>query len=363
MKLKYLTFAVMAGAALVGCTKTEVNPVTGDTEVAIKFASPVNTKAQEIAGTVFSTTANFDVWGVKHSADYASETTSESYIGNNGGTGVECTYQGDTKNYWSPSVDYYWPKTGKLSFVALSPAGVTGAKFTAKTGIKIPEFSADATPADQVDLMFSDLSSNWTGEMFLKNDDKDNDTKYKYKGVDLLFHHALASIHFTFAIANSNDGEIRITVNSVKLKNVYNKGAFESSDANPSVGSWTMDPAATKTEFNVLTVPYTCTTTKEKGGSETLLLIPQGLTASVGTVLEINYTRKDLINGTPDFTETVEMDLWDCKDDDDNVIDSWKMGHRYTYNVMFKLNKIYFDPASDEWVDVAIALPKEVTLP
>lgn len=362
MNFKYLAFAVMAGAALVGCTKTEMEQ--GSSDVLIKFSNPVNTKAEtpksnEVLGANYDEKGVFAVWAVSHEKNYTATSIDDlkMYMGTNKGAGVECEFS-KTDNCWNPVNDYYWPKQNKLSFQAVSPAkaeGVTYApEYTIGQGISVSDFSASTDLKKQFDLMYSDLSTDWTFNMFTAGDNDDN-TTYIYKGVDLLFHHALSAVHFTFKTNRDYKTEgTTITVTSVTIKNVRNLGDFSASAANPSVPTWSLkEGVETFTIYSDPTSGWELSNSATEKDYSSLLVIPQDLADDL--VLEISYILKNPSQQTISEVATIQLNTAK-KNNTTEVINKWEIGHRYTYNLNFNLQKIYFDPASVDWIDVNAAI-------
>ena len=85
-----------------------------------------------------------------------------------------------------------------------------------------------------------------------------------------------------------------------------------------------------------------------------LLLLPQDLTNAVR--IKVDYT----VNGQ-EATKTVILDQ--LKDTDNNLVESWEMGVRYIYRLVYSAesaakDKIYFSPSSDQWFEhKAIVVP------
>lgn len=370
MKLKYLTFAVMAGAALVGCTKTEPAPVQGASDTPIVFATPVHTKAEvygEISGTKYNVSEKFAVWGIRTIENkWASAPSSARtmYMGTADGAGVICEHRSGTFDAWYPTVDYYWPKDGYITFVAVSPSDVPNATLSLTGGFKVTDY---VTPvqAQQYDLMYSDISPDWQGGMFSTTPDNsdDDNSQYTYAGVDINFRHALSSIKFTAVVKEAYSGT-EITVKSIKLKGVNQKGDFVADFNNPRTEEWNLSTASEDIkEYTIYSsTEGTKLSVKPVGGEapligDTYLLIPQNLTS---VKVEIEYTQKN--PGGVTINQKAEIDLYGNKgtykeDSTEHTINEWEKGRRYTYNLVFSLNKIYFDPATVDWLNTEVSLP------
>ena len=367
---KHLFLVALAGVALAGCVKNDVEaPATKD--VKIGFASPVlysnvNTRANvygEIGSHKYEGTETiytypreekFQVFAVEHAGnlttwDAASPTDFNA-------TAISYNRSLDA---WAPlKADggfYYWPDGMFLSFAAMSPAelDVTGATTSySSEGLTITNFVIADDPAKQYDLLYSDRSINKTA-----TDMKDYGAQY-YGGIPIMFKHALSSIHFSL----KTDATETVTLLSIQLKNVKNKGTFEENITNETV--FARDPKWTVAEDSEL-MTYTSFTgnvefplnpqyvsalaaadgTDDNDVSYPLLMMPQALGNDV--VVEVTYEVGNEVK-----TRSVQLNQYPA----DQPITAWEVGTKYTYRLVYSREAqrndiIYFSPETDVWAD------------
>lgn len=357
MNIKYLTIAVMAGAALVGCTKTEPATVLGTSDTPIVFATPVSTKAEPtgpIEGAVYNTDATFNVWGVATENEYDSTSPTGRTIymghfvddtGHPEGYGVKCEYK-STRPAWEPVVPYYWPKDRFLTFFAVSPSTIN-ASLSNTDGIVIKDYETPATLANQYDIMYSEVSKNWKGSTFSGGDNTPENPAYTYKGVDLMFHHALSVVKFKVKTKSSYTG-VTLDVKKIEINKVKSKGTFKQGISNPHTAGWELESA---------TADYTVFSNEAgivindiaKNFGDSWLLLPQEMTDDAEIV--VTYDQHNA-GGAALIDQKATLKLNTAKDTGSNNINKWEMGKRYTYNIVFDMNMIYFDPATVDWFNV-----------
>ena len=370
---KHLFFVALAGVALASCVKNEVEAPSAK-EVKIGFASPVlysnvDTKAAvfgEIGSHKYDGTETvytypreekFQIFAVEHSGnlttwDDANETDFNA-------TAISYNRSLDA---WAPlKADggfYYWPDNMQLSFAAMSPAelDVTGATTSySSAGLTITDFVVADDPAKQYDLLYSDRSINKTAK-----DMKDYGAQY-YGGIQIMFKHALSSIHFSL----KTDATETVNLLSIQLKNVNNKGTFEENITNETEFArdpeWTVaDDSALKnyTSFTgsvefPLNPQYVSSLaaldgTDDNDVSYPLLMMPQALGNDV--VVEVQYEVGGEVK-----TRTVQLNQYPA----DKPITAWEVGTKYTYRLVYSREAqrndiIYFSPETSVWADGGI---------
>ena len=234
---KFYFLAAMASVALASCVNEEsVDYGLQESNKAIVFNSPVVSgmsravAGEQPVGGKYSIDENFRVYACWSNGDYdATKSTwtvagGDLYMDN-----VEVTYDQIVNGWSSDAVNggqiYYWPKTGKLTFAAYSPADVNNFTPTYdKTGLKVNAFTVAGNVADQYDFMFSDRSYNRTESENELTPDA-NHTGGSYEGVDILFHHALSSIQFV-AKTDKAYGNTKINITGIEIQNAYEKANF-----------------------------------------------------------------------------------------------------------------------------------------
>lgn len=370
---KHLFLVALAGVALAGCVKNEVE--TPATEgVKIGFSAPVlysnvDTKASvygEIGSHKYDGTETiytyprdekFQIFAVEHTGNLSTWDAAEPTDFN--ATAISYNRSLDA---WAPlKADggfYYWPDNKQLSFAAMSPAqlDVDGATTAySSEGLVISNFVVADDPAKQYDLLYSDRSINKTAA-----DMKDYGAEY-YGGIPIMFKHALSSIHFSL----QTDATETITLLSIQLKNAKNKGTFEENITNETDFTrdpeWTVaDDAASKTYTSFtgsvdfpLNPQYVSALaaldgTDDNDVSHPLLMMPQALGNDV--VVEVKYEV-----GGEEKTRTVQLNQYPAK----TPITAWEIGTKYTYRLVYSREAqrddiIYFSPETDKWVDGGI---------
>ena len=361
---KFLLISGLAIAAMVSCTKNEVF-LSENNGTQITFTSPVvqlNTKAvagEQPKGGKYSTDEKFSVYAYWTAENYkAGDWGTSPYMNN-----VEVTYDAG-ENGWAPADAYYWPKTGKLTFAAYSPSDVEGTVAYGAEGLTVTGFTVKETPAEQYDFMYAERSYNRTSSTN-ESVAGAGHTAQSYNGVDLVFHHTLSSIVFKVK-ANKDITNTKFTVKKVEILNAQNKGDFAEKitdgDTYTSAPEWTNNAGA---------VNYTAWEgTQELVGNGTdadyagltaandIILLPQTFANDNGNVkVKITYSIQRTAEGSPEIDgQVAEFDLSDNYQGTEagtkKAITKWEMGKRYTYNILFDLEKIFFAPEVTDWVDV-----------
>lgn len=353
---KALLMAVAVGAVFTGCVKNETVSGTLVSDSKICFESPlVGSITRAVPGeiassTAYPTTESFNVWGWYHSGDYTTfgDTGNgwANYMTDVSGNPVAVSNSG---NSWVPATDYYWPKTGKLTFAAYSPADAAGTLAHDATGLKITGFTV-AEVGLQYDLMYSDRAYNRTSSTNNYGGTAEN----PYEGVDIVFHHALSSI--VFKVGTDMDyrtADVDFKVKKIELGNIVNKGSFDEGLTDGS-GSTTRTPAWTASAEptdKVAYVPFDGsfavpedTTVSEPTGAEDLILLPQ--TFGDDATVTVTYTMETAASGEIEHKAVLYIKDYTTE---------WEPNKRYTYRIIFGLNKIYFAPVVENWEDVTVS--------
>lgn len=355
---KVLLLAASAGIVLSSCVKNEPAETFGASDAKITFEAPaVGATTRAIPGEIDNSAAypvdeKFNVWGWYHQGDYTNFAALTKYMTQADGKPIMVAKEGNT---WAPATDYFWPKTGKLTFAAYSPADAAGTFTHTAQGLQIEGFTVPAVGA-QYDLMYSDRAYNRTSSTNQYPTNKP-EVSNGYDGVDIVFHHALSSIVFKVGTAEdySTDADIDFTIKSITIKNVYNAGNFNETLTDGS-GSTTRTPAWTATgEANVeyvaftgeFAVPEDGTTYTEPTGAADLILLPQSFESNTAAVVEIVYSYETAASGAIEATETFNLNST-------TNAKAWEPNKRYTYRIIFGLDKITFAPIVENWEDVTV---------
>ena len=336
---KLFFIAAIAGVALVSCTKNEVAPIAQQDE--ITFLSPVvgpQTKVFGEIGATYNTEESFDVWCVYNTGDIT-EWGGTAYFSD-----VEAAYDAGLVG-WALSPKYYWPATGKLSFVALSPSLTNATTYDNANGFQITaNWSQGANQNAIVDLMYSEPEFNCQKASYVNadNDNDDDSGKYKYNGVDIIFKHALSYIVFEVKTTADYSASTEFRLNTITLSGVYTTGTFNQKAADP----WTEDTSGATGEY----VAYTNDSGLEFGNSavaapaaatKEIILLPQALVAGQQKIT-INY-QISTDNGTTWIDQVQEVDIKNA------TVEAWEMGKKYTYTLSIGMQEILLDPAVTAW--------------
>lgn len=371
---KLLLLAAVAGVAFSSCVKNETANGIAASASKISFETPaVGASTRAVAGEISSSTAypaaeKFKVWGWYHKGDYTTFGDASNdwtiYMAEDDGSALEVINQDGTAGTWAPAIDHFWPKNGKLTFAAYSPADAAGAYTHTANGLQIAGFTV-AEVGQQYDLLYSDRSYNRvssTNQYAGPNADVNI-----YTGVDIVFHHALSSILFKVGTdADYTQANIAFKVKSITIRNVVKKGDFNETLTDvptpiQRTPTWTPSAVETdKTDYvafndeNGFAVPADGTTFSEPapagGTANDLILLPQSFVGKDDAVVEIVYTMKtgpsNEIENTASFklNTATEAEVWQCN-------------KRYTYKIIFgDLEKITFAPVVEDWEDVEVPI-------
>lgn len=349
-----------------GCTKQPnldggnggAFPVPGEQKISIPC--PLVTPATKaLAGEMplnYSTDESFGVYALYYPtgnfSGWESTLGSTIYI-----DGAEFSYDSsidDTtagSGAWSATPGYYWPKGGKMTFAAWSPfrAKNDGTISYGPLGLQLTNFTTADKGSEQYDLLYSK-------RVYDKADCSGTSTQYD--GIDLLFSHALSSLHFT---ACSSVSTANIRISKIVIYDIYKTGDFNEniseniSETNPSIYSsspaWTFDIGEAKyTEVSPLVV-Y-----EDNSGIAAPVLPLQGSTPlAVGFALPIPqniasakmkvYYNVQLGSAEPVPTVSQALVLGS------GTVTKWERQKRYTYNLILGAQQIRFSVNVRGWSD------------
>lgn len=332
---KFFFIAAMASVAFVSCVKNDPAPsVTEQQEIV--FAAPVvgtATKVNGAIGTTYNTDEAFDVWCVYNTADIT-EWGGTPYFSD-----VKATYS-STVNGWGLEDKYYWPATGELSFVALSPSIENKTAYDQANGFNVKAWSQGASENAIVDLMYSDMSLNNEKATFVPGPDNDDDATYKYDGVDIMFHHALSYIAFKIKTSADYSATTSFKLNEISLSGIYTTGEFTQKATDP----WVEETSAVGvyvayTNDAGLSFTSTAVAADAAAGKE-MILLPQAL---------LENQQKVTIKYQISTDSTTWLDQEQTVDLKNMTVEEWQMGKKYTYTISIGMYEIYFDPAVTDW--------------
>lgn len=301
---------------------------------------PLNYSTDESFGVyaLYYPTGNFSGW--------ESTTGSMTYI-----DGAEFSYKSSINDAtegsgaWSATPGYYWPKGGKMTFAAWSPyrAINDGTISYGKAGLQIKDFTTADKGSEQYDLLYSERVYNKANCI---------GTSVQYDGIDLLFRHALTSLHFT---ASSSVNTAKIRISKIVIYDICKSGDFSEnvSEADPSIytssPAWTLG-SAQYTEASPLVVYENNSGTAAPAlplqGSTPLavgfaLPIPQDITSAKMKV----YYNIQLGSAEPVPTVSQALNLGS------GTVSQWKRQTRYTYNLILGAQQIRFSVNVRGWSD------------
>lgn len=351
--MKKLIVLFSAVAALAACSKNEVVPAVSGENVEISYKVAPRTKADPQA---FDTKNVFASWAYYLPSGKWDEnrTNAKIYIGKEGEEGATISYG---NNVWKDQDNsYYWPKEGNLTFFAYSlnsksltnkfgnDTHFTCLNHESQYGI-FGSLNLDIHP--NTDFLVADIASDKTA----------NENVYDFNGVPTLFKHKLSRVKFAVKKKSDYPGAT-ITLNSITFKNLVNVMTYSQfwKDANNDIiqdyiateGASRSNQEYTKTDFEVSSTAFVPVPNEVR-----YIYIPQDFKnvtdATKIATIEVKYTvtlKKGTSETDKGISETYTKTL-NVKD----IFDSWEIGKRYTFNLIFSLDEIKWAPAVGDWED------------
>ena len=345
--MKKLIVLFSAVAALAACSKNEAVPAVSGENVEISYKVAPRTKAEPQA---FDTKNVFASWAYYLPAGKSwdnNATDAKIYIGKEGEHGVTISYG---NNVWKDqTTSYYWPKEGNLTFFAYS---LNSSSLTDKSGKDIfftclyhesqygIHGTLDLDVHPNTDFLVADIAKDKTA----------NETAYKFNGVPTLFKHKLSRVKFAVKKKSDYPGAT-ITLNSITFKNLVNGMTYTQYQKDAAKGIYTPDylfPGTKRTDQKYTETAFEVSSSKAfdpvpDKNEVRYIYIPQDFKNATETAtIEVTYTVtfKDGISET--YTKTLNVK---------NIFDSWEIGKRYTFNLIFSLDEIKWAPAVGDWED------------
>ena len=331
--MKKIFFSLLAIGALASCAKTDAIYEDVQSEIKIKPATALATKANVTAaidGTAYPTAENFDVYGYWANQPAGSSFTNETddvtvYLGEGGA--VEFTNKG---NYWGGTTTYYWPKNGSLRFAAYSPSNVNMAHDLDTDTYTVTGYEQPATTATTWDLLVAPTSKSYTAMTAAEN-------------VSVVFEHALSWITVK-VVAKDAEAAKAFDIKKVTINDVVNVADFEAVMSGEKAMTWTLTD--TKVAYEVFngSQDVTETATVIETTKDGTVIIPQPT-----TTITVDY-KQNALEGTPALdNQQVTVDL---------VLDAndtpWEPGKHYVYTLVFGLDEILINPDVVDWDDVIV---------
>lgn len=356
--MKKLIVLFSAVAALAACSKNEMVPAVSGENVEISYKVAPRTKADP---QTFDTHNVFASWAyyLPSGKNWDNNATdAKIYFGKEGEHGVTISY---VNNVWkNETTSYYWPKEGNLTFFAYS---LNSSSLTDKSGKDIfftclyhesqygIHGTLDLDEHPNTDFLVADIAKDKTA----------NETAYKFNGVPTLFKHKLSRVKFAVK-KKSNYQDATITLNSITFKNLVNGMTYTQYQKDAAKGIYTPDylfPGTKRTDQKYMETAFEVSSSAAfdpvpDDKEIRYIYIPQEFknvneTGKIATI-EVNYTvtfkkgNSETDKGiSENYTKTLNV-----KD----IFDSWEIGKRYTFNLIFSLDEIKWAPAVGDWEDV-----------
>ena len=332
--MKKILYSVLAVAALASCVKSEAVYTEDNSEIKIKPATALATKANQLAaidGTEYPVAENFDVYGYWADVPAGSLFTNETeevttYLGKGGA--VEFTNKG---NYWGGTTTYYWPKNGSLRFAAYSPSSVDMDHDLDSDTYTVKNYYQPSATAETWDLLIAPTSQSYTAMTAAEN-------------VSVVFEHALSWITVK-VVAKDADAAKAFDIKKVTINDVVTTADLTAvmSGAEKAM-TWGLSETTAPVEIFNGSQGVTLDPTVIETTANGTLVIPQPT-----TTITVDYTQKAL-EGTPQLdNQKVTVDL---------VLDAedapWKPGKHYIYTLVFGLDEILINPDVVDWDDVIV---------
>ena len=330
-----------------GCTKTEVAD-TKEKAVAFQVGSYApQTKAPEGTASIKDVDGieSFSSRGYLHAVGVPGE---QDFFGTAGET---ITYHAGSPATWTPSHDYFWPKSTGSYVNFISWVGGTPEVNYAKSGETWNATFAwnNVTVAPTDNLLWADMAWRYNA----------NEQTYQFnsvqEGVPTLFHHALAQVRFMGRQGKASDGNVSwaVTVTDLSLAAVKNQGSLSMTNTDPgskqtnpwTVTNWAAADATAPIAAADLNIALTATDQEIIGYKSVL---PQDVTNAM--VLTVNYKVTTTYPGktvTEDASASAALSAFS------GAITAWEMNKRYTYTVVINPDAgiIRIIPVETDWID------------
>lgn len=349
-KVFLIAAAVVAFAA---CSKNEVLP-SSSINNEISFNVAPRTKALASGQIEFNKDLTFQTYAyyLPDGQTWASHTTDpQTYIDNAKIQFVDPQWKHATHTY-------YWPKQGKLTFLSW-----TAVKEDWTSGVKlvVNYDPADATCAHDSGLKFSfDAVSDKNKDILVADiaaDKNANVETYLATGVPTLFKHQLSYV--VFKVRTDKDYTTagkKFELNSIKFGASLSKAAtYQQIATTGVVAGWTETAKGEQVYYNgganPADIKYDETVLTSNDTQN--LYLPQTF-AENGNEVTIQYTitTKEGSSTSEDVvTKTFSLN----PSTGTKVFTTWEPGKKYTCTLTFSLDEITWDPAVQDWENVAAA--------
>lgn len=324
MKKRLLISILALAAALTSCVKVEYDmpaaapsySINDLSDQKIGFNTVLYSQQTKASTSPLPDGSSFRTFGFytgAHNWGYLDSSTMVSYI-----MGAKVS---KIDGEWHTENDYYWPKSGNLSFISYAPAD-------AGLGIQIS--------GDLPNLIATDYENDGTDLLIAFS--KDKTLSSSQGGVDVSFRHALSQVNLQFKAKTleANGLKFDITVTEVSISNVCQIAALKwSSDTQET--SWTADQTSRQNiSFSTSTgVTLAADNFKSLGNQ---IIIPQQ-TSGISLDVKFKLVTKNSSGTTLDSADITCVDI----PLNINDITAWAVNHSYTYNIII-------NPLSDQTI-------------
>lgn len=359
----YQLILATALVALASCNKEEVintDVNLESNEIGFNVVNRKATKANDaiISGTNYAHDNSFNVWGWQSpKADFSEFTDAAASNFMSNLTIKWTTGRDNTRGEaWRNEANYYyWPFTGKISFLAVHPSTVaptsTGWDATNKKPRATIENYDITASKDSTDLMFAT-----------------NEGSRRVDALPMVFKHALSQIQFRVRTDyDYTQDNVEFKVDSVKFNNIDLSGNVTYENDAITWDENTTQTAAKDYYKTTKVVSYAANDAAAELYGRALVMIPQPANsddpattdAIEGTTITIGYTMKQKDYAPISGTVTVAAPWSKVKEgttdyDPAQAIAAWEPGKKYNYTLCFKLNEITFNPSVTDWVEVDV---------
>ncbi len=359
MNKSQLILAAALVALAASCNKEEFTTpgATLDKEIGFMAVNRKATKANDaiISGTTYATENSFRLWGWQSQAADFSEFVDDA--ASNFMTNLKIEYCGGPQNRadaWRNNDNYYyWPFTGKLSFLAIHPYEIASATTGWDAANDVPKAAIAGytiTPGtnETVDLMFANKAD--TRESVLAGDGK----------VAMVFKHALSQIEVKVKTDEDYSADVAFDVESVQFNNIDLSGDVTYIN---NVIAWADNDTQTQNWVYYNTVLEDITDSYQVyGAAKVNIPQPANYNASILDPSDPLYDAGDAVAATITIGYSMEQTGSAKITGTVTIADpflsvaanAWEAGKKYNYTINFRLNEILFNPSVTDWVDVDV---------
>lgn len=360
MKTNQLILAA-ALVVLAACNKTNVDTnvakLEGE-EIGFVAVNKKATKANDaiISSATYATDNSFRLWGWQSQAADFSEFADDDPSNFMSNLKIEyCGGPNSRADAWRNNDNYYyWPFTGKISFLAIHPYEIA----TATTGwdatndvpqAAIADYTITPGTNETVDLMFANKAD--TRESVLAGDGK----------VAMVFKHALSQIEVKVKTDEDYSNDVAFDVESVQFNNIDLSGDVTYIN---NVIDWADNDTQTQNWIYYNTVLEDITDSYQVyGAAKVNIPQPANYNASILDPSDPLYDAGDTVAATITIGYSMEQTNSEKITGTVTIADpflsvaanAWEPGKKYNYTINFRLNEILFNPSVTDWVDVNVS--------